>query len=335
MRRRTHTKTICTPPFAALMAIFIGVLVAAQAQQQPQQSGSQQSGSQQSGGQQSGSQPSGGQPSGGQQGAAQPGAPQQGGAQPAVPQKALVPIAASTLVATPDAYYGEPVSLAGVVDQNLSRTAFSVDQDRTKSTGKDVLVLAPNLQRHVDPNTYVTVIGEVVKFDPAALGAKLKEYKLDLAPDVAVKYVGRPVVIATSVIDTAGNDVAKRLPPPMTAEEETYQKLMKQVGSSNGALRKAIEGSDAKLAAENSAVLKKTFADVETFWKGRRKNDAADWAEDARKLSENIERSVAAGRWDEVKAHAGTLGKACQACHGAYRERFDDGSFRIKKDGTS
>jgi cytochrome c556 len=262
---------------------------------------------------------------------AQPAAPPQA---PAPPAKALVPIAASTLAATPDSYYGEPVSLAGTIEQNLSRTVFSVDQDRTKSTGKDVLVLAPNLQRHVDQNTYVTVIGEVVKFDPAALGEKLKEYKLDLAPDVAVKYVGKPAIIATSVIDNAGNDVAKRLPPPMTSDEEAYQKLMKQVGSSNGALRKAIEGSDAKLATEHSAALKKVFLEVEDFWKKRRKSDAEDWSEDARKVSENIERSAAAGRWDEVKAHAGTLGKTCQSCHGAYRERFDDGSFRIKKEGT-
>lgn len=311
MRQGTHTTRARTAVVALVLAGLTAVVVAqapqSQQPQQPQQPP-----------------PAGAQP-------AQPATPPQ---QAAPPAKALVPIAASTLAATPDPYYGEPVSLAGTIEQNLSRTVFSVDQDRTKSTGKEVLVLAPNLQRHVDQNTYVTVIGEVVKFDPAALGAKLKEYKLDLPPDVAVKYVGKPAIIATSVIDNAGNDVAKRLPPPMTADEEAYQKLMKQVGSSNGALRKAIEGSDVKLAAENTAALKKVFIEVETFWRARRKSDAARWAQDARKLSENIERSVAAGRWDEVKSHAGTLGKACQSCHGAYRERFDDGSFRIKKEGT-
>ena len=322
MRRRTHTRRIRAAACAVALTVLVAMMAGARAQQAPQ------TGSQQGTGQ-PGAQPA-------QPPTPQPPTPQPPAAQPpATPAKALVPIAASTLIAKPDPYYGEPVSLAGIIDQNLSRTAFSVDQDKTKSTGKDVLVVAPNLQRQVDVNTYVTVIGEVVKFDPAVLGEKLKEYKLDLAPEVAVRYVGRPVIIATSVIDTAGNDVAKRLPPPMTAEEETYQKLMKEVGSSNGVLRKAIEGSDPKLGAEHSAVLKKTFAEVETFWKARRKNDAAQWAQDARKLSENIERSVAAGKWDDVKTHAGTLGKACQTCHGVYRERFDDGSFRIKKDGTS
>jgi hypothetical protein len=254
------------------------------------------------------------------------------GAQPnPAPPKPIVPVAASTLAATPDPYIGEPVSLAGVVDRNLSRTVFSVDQDRTKSAGNDVLVVAPTLQRPVELNARVTVIGEVVRFDPETLAPRLKEYKLDLAPDVAATYVGKPAVIATNVIDPAGSDLARRLPPPMTPEEEAYQKLMKQVGSSNGALRKAVDGSDAKLAAEHSAVLRKTFMDVESFWRSRRRDDAVQWAQDARKASEKIERSVAAGRWDAVKSHAGTLGNACQACHGVYRERFDDGSFRIKK----
>ena len=298
---------------AAALSVGLMTMLAAQAQQ-PRQ-GNQQSGTQQGTTQQT----------------TPPAAPPAPPPPAAPPAKPLVPIAASTLVATPDPYIGEPVSLAGAVDQNLSRTAFSVDQDRTQSTGKDVLILAPTLQRQLEPNTYVTVIGEALRFDPATIDAKLKEHKLDLSPELAAKYAGRPAVLATSVIDASGNDLARRLPPPLSADEEAYQKLMKQVGSSNAGLRKAIEGSDAKAAAEQTAALRKTFTEVEAFWRGRRKNDAAQWAQDARKLSENIERSVAASRWDDVKSHAGTLGKTCQACHAAYRERFDDGSFRIKK----
>jgi hypothetical protein len=255
----------------------------------------------------------------------------QGTASPTSPPKPLVPVAASTLAANPEPYIGQPVSLAGIVDRSLSRIVFSVDQDKAKSTGKDVLVLAPSLQRGVDINTHVTVIGEVVRFDLSTLEPTLKAADLDMAPNVAAMYIGRPAVIATSVVDGSGNDLARRLPPPMTPEEESYQKLMKQVGSFNGALRKAIEASDGKLAAEHGAGLRKTFVDVETFWRGRRRDDATGWAQDARKASQNIERSVAAGRWDAVKNHVAALGKTCQSCHGVYRERFDDGSYRIKK----
>src|SRR5258707_10097331 len=101
---------------------------------------------------------------GGGQPPAEPGAP---AALAASTAKPLIPVAASTLANNPDPYYGENVTLTGAVEQKLNTLAFSVDQDKTKSTGKEVLILAPRLNAPVDANTYVTVIGEVVKFDPA------------------------------------------------------------------------------------------------------------------------------------------------------------------------
>jgi cytochrome c556 len=254
---------------------------------------------------------------------------------PGVPTKAIVPVAASTLGNNPDPYYGEFVSVTGTVEQTISKLAFSVDQDAKKSTGKEVLVLTRHMNAAVEPNGYVTIVGQLVKFDPAEVGAKFKEFAADVPGDVAQKYLGRPAIIASSVITATGLDVTRRLPPPMTAEEEALSKLMKQVGSANGALRKAIEGSDAKVATENAAILRQTFTQVESFWKDRKRNDASTWAADAKKLSEGIHRAAAAGKWDEVKASATTLGQACQTCHTTYRERYDDGSFRIKRPPTA
>jgi cytochrome c556 len=168
----------------------------------------------------------------------------------------------------------------------------------------------------------------VITLDPAEL--KARSFTADVPAEVMSKYANRPVVLASSVITTGGIDVARRLPPPMTSEEAAYQKIMKQVGSSNGALRKAIEGSDAKLARENAAALRQAFSQAESFWNRKDRDDARGWALDARRIAERIDRAAAAGRWDEVKTHAGSLGKTCQTCHAAYRERFDDGSYRIK-----
>jgi cytochrome c556 len=246
----------------------------------------------------------------------------------------LIPVAASTLLAGPDAFIGEPVSLAAIVDAHLSRTAFSVDHDREVTAGRDVLVIAPTLQRSPAVNAAVTVIGEVARFDAAAIASKVAPTVIDLPADVAARYAGKTVVIATSVVDDTGTDLARRLPPPMTADEVALQKLMKQVGTSRGALQKAVEGSDAKTAAEHAALLKKTFVDVEAFWRSRRQGDPAKLAADARRSAEAIERGAAAARWDEVKTQAGALATACQTCHQSHRERFDDGSFRIKKPGT-
>ena len=71
---------------------------------------------------------------------------------PGTPPKPLVPLAASTVAENPDPYYGEYVTVTAAVEQILSRTSFSIDQDATKSTGKEVLVIAPNMNGKVDTN---------------------------------------------------------------------------------------------------------------------------------------------------------------------------------------
>ena len=91
---------------------------------------------------------------------------------PAPAEKPLVPLAASTLASNPEPYYGQVVSVTAAVEQLLSPSAFLVDQDRTKSTGQDILVLAPTLTGVVEPNAYVTVVGELVRFDPAEIARR-------------------------------------------------------------------------------------------------------------------------------------------------------------------
>lgn len=245
------------------------------------------------------------------------------------PAKPLVPLAASTLANRPDAYYGEKVTVTAAVEQSVSATAFSIDQDPAKSTGKDVLILAPRLNEPVDPNGYVTVLGEVVKLDPAEIG-KQKEYAGALSPEIITQFQGKPVVLATSVINSAGIDLAKRLPLPMTPEEEDYDKVMKRIGPAFAELRKGMEASDVEVTKQNARIMKDAFGDTASFWRDQGKSDAVQWAQDARKIADSIERAANDGKWDEVKASAGNVGKTCQSCHGIYRERFDDGTFRIK-----
>jgi cytochrome c556 len=255
---------------------------------------------------------------------------------PPAPAKPLVPVATNTVSAHPDAYYGEAVTLTASVEQILSKSAFSVDQRRIGQTkGKpagptDVLVIAPTLNSPVDLNTYVTVMGEVVKFDPAEIAKKAKDYKLDLSPETIERYRGRPVVMATAVVNEKFVDLAKKPLPPMTADEIALSKVMKQVGPAFAALRTGIDGSNAEAATKNVAVLKQMFAEAEAFWKTKGKADAIQWTQDARKQVDLVEHAVAAGKLDDAKAPAGTLGQSCATCHGAYRERLDDGTYRIK-----
>ena len=249
-----------------------------------------------------------------------------------------MPLATNTIAANPDAYYGQAVTITAAVDQILSRTSFTVDQRRVgdapnapKPNGPtDVLVLVPNIQRPVDAKSYVTVMGELMKFDPAEVAKKAKDYKIDLPPDAATKYAGRPVLIATSVINDKFDDVAKRLPPPLNAEEEAFQKVMRAVGPAAAALRPAVDSSNAEVASKNAAILQKGFADTEAFWKPK-KAEPTLWAANAKKEVEAVQAAITAGNWNEAKAHAATVAQACGQCHGVYRERFDDGSFSVKK----
>ena len=248
----------------------------------------------------------------------------------AAPAKPLIPVAASTLAAHPETYYGERVTMTGTVEQAFGTLVFSVDQDKVKTLDQQILVLAPRMNAPVAPNTYITVIGEVLAFDSAEVTKRAKDYPVEVSPEIAAKFKGRPVIFATNVINTAGTDLALRLPPPMTAEELALQKAMKAIAPASAALRADADKMDANLAKEHAAALKQAFAQTEAIWKAKGKADAVQIAADARKLAETIELDAAAAKWDEVKTSAGTLNTKCGACHGVYRERFDDGSFRIK-----
>ena len=167
-----------------------------------------------------------------------------------------MPVAASSVAANPDPYVGEFVTMTGAVEANLSKTSFSVDQDKTKPTGKDVLVLAPNLQKPAEANGYVTVIGQLIKFDEKEVAAKLKDYKIDLSPEDLAKFRGKPVVLATAVINTAGIDIAKKPIPAMSADELALQKIMTKLPPAQAALRKALDGKDLDLVKEQATILK-------------------------------------------------------------------------------
>jgi cytochrome c556 len=259
-----------------------------------------------------------------------PQAPPAPGAQRGRPPQPLVPVAASSLAANPDSFVGMTVTLTAPVEQRYGSTAFSVDQDRTKSAEQDVLILAPLLNAPVEPNGYVTVIGEVVKFDAADAAARMKDAMPILAPDVVARYRGRAAIIATSVINGAMTDLAKRLPPPMSPEELALSKVMKQVGPGFNALRQAATATNGADTSAQAAGLVKLFGEAAAFWKLQARPDAIQWTEDAKLASGALAAAATKGDWEAVKAGVPKLQGACTSCHGIYRERLDDGTYRFK-----
>jgi hypothetical protein len=246
------------------------------------------------------------------------------------PPKPLVPVAASSVAANPDPYVGEYVTMTGAVEANLTKTSFSVDQDKTKSTGKDVLVLAPTLQKQADANGYVTVIGQLIKFDEKEVAAKLKDYKIDLSPEDIAKFKGKPVVLATAVINNAGIDIAKKPIPPMNADELMLQKIMTKLPPAQAALRKTLDGKDAAAAKEQATLLKASFTEIEAYFKSKNNEEATKFAGEGKTHADAVLVNLGINNIEAAKTSITPLGATCGSCHGKYRERMEDGTFRIK-----
>ena len=246
------------------------------------------------------------------------------------PPKPLVPVAASSVAANPDPYINEYVTMTGAVEANLTKTAFSVDQDKTKSTGKEVLVLAPSLQKQADQNGYVTVIGQLIKFDEKEVASKLKDYKLDLSPADLEKFKGKPVVLATAVINTAGIDIAKKPIPPMTTDDLALQKIMTKLPAAQGAVRKSLDSKDMAGAKEQATLLKDSFTQIEAFFKTKNNEEAIKIAAEGKQHADAMLVNLGMSNIEAAKTSVTPLGGVCGNCHGKFRDRMEDGTFRIK-----
>jgi hypothetical protein len=262
--------------------------------------------------------------------AAAPGA-QRGGGGAGGP--AMIPMAASTIVRNPDSHYGTTVSMYASVEKMLSKTVFTVDQDKNKSTGQEVLIVAPYLTAALEPGSYVTIQGPVFKFDPAEVAKRARTYTLDIGADLVAQYQGKPAILATSVITTALLDVAKRVLPPPTAEELALDKAMKTISGTFNDLRAGLEAPKAEDMKTQVATLKGAFTEAAVFFNARKTTDAMDWAQQALKFVGTMETGVAGGKFDEVKTAATGLAGLCTSCHTAHRERMDDGTYRVRPSG--
>jgi soluble cytochrome b562 len=248
---------------------------------------------------------------------------------PAGPQpKPVIPIATAALSARPELYAGSTVSLTAAVARVYAGTAFSIVQANQKDGAADILVVTPLLTAPLAPGSYVTIIGEVIRFDTANLAARLKDAAPALPADVVDRYRGKPAIVAVSIINAAMTDLAKRLPPPMSADELRLNKAMKQVGPAFAELRQAATAAD---AAAQAAALEAAFTDAAAFWKTQPHADAIQWTADARALTAEIAAAAGKGNLDAVKTAVPKLQQICGNCHTAHRERLDDGTYRYKQ----
>ncbi|MGE0445436.1 MAG: hypothetical protein AB7P99_09425 [Vicinamibacterales bacterium] len=247
-----------------------------------------------------------------------------------------MPVTTTAITGNPEAFVGKLVTVSARVEALLTPTAFVVDQQRavnaheTSAAGAPLLVLAPYLTRAVPHGRYVLLRGRVVRFAAAAIGGVAEGYTVDLPAGLAARYSGAPVLVATSVLDPTYMELgAKPLPPPTPAELAMGAE-MKRIAASVETLRDAAQGMNVDGVAEPVATLVQSFGQVEAMWEDLGQSAAAEWAREARRQAVAIEGAAAGGDWGAVTTASGALNQTCQACHGAYRDRVEDGTFRMR-----
>jgi hypothetical protein len=198
-----------------------------------------------------------------------------------------------------------------------------------KAVGKPILVIAPYLTSSLDQKKYFLVRGQVVKFEPSAVAKLAPGYVLDLPQDVGAKFMGQPVLVASSVLNSTYVELAKKPIPPPTQTDVALTAAMKTISPAFNALRTAAQDSKADIVKTNLAEIGPAFAQAESVLRNLR-HAAVAHARDARTQVASIETALAAGNWDAVKSSAAALNQTCQSCHTAFRERQDDGTYRIK-----
>lgn len=247
-----------------------------------------------------------------------------------------MPVSTGAIIDDPGTYVGKPVTVSAGVQEMLSPTTFLVDQHRATGVtavapvGKPMMVVAPYLSGPLELSKYLMMSGQLIRFQPDMLARLVPDYRLDLTPDLIAKYTGQPVLVATSVIDSAFKEVGRKPLAPPTADEQAMSTAMKSVSSASAALRSAAQESRADAVVEQARALQPLFTRVETAWDDLGQVAAAQWARDAREASAAIERSAQAGDWTTANASVAALNQTCQNCHGAYRDRADDGTFRFR-----
>lgn len=141
------------------------------------------------------------------------------------------------------------------------------------------------------------------------------------------------VLIAAVAIAAQGpppTPAATGLTTARTWTDADYDKIMKEVGATAGLLRKSIDGQNAELAKQQADKLELLFEEADDFWNARNVRDAADWADDAAEHADHIEDAADDKDFTKAAEHMKLLQGTCATCHGKYRDKAPDGSFRIK-----
>ncbi len=113
-------------------------------------------------------------------------------------------------------------------------------------------------------------------------------------------------------------------------DEKAFQKHMKAVGKANKDFKGNFESKNAAAVEKDGAAVAESYKAMAGFFKARKNDDAVKWSDDSATAAAATATAAKAGDWDKVKSEWSAVGKNCKACHDKYREKLDDGSYKIK-----
>ena len=114
-------------------------------------------------------------------------------------------------------------------------------------------------------------------------------------------------------------------------DEKQFQKLMKEVGNVAKQFKDNAAAQKAAVVQKDSARTAEIYKQMAVFWKARKTDEAARLSEQSAVAASATAMAAMAGDWDKVKTSWGAVGQNCKSCHEKFREKLDDGSYRIKQ----
>jgi cytochrome c556 len=111
---------------------------------------------------------------------------------------------------------------------------------------------------------------------------------------------------------------------------QNLEELMKKMGPTYKSLVAQLEANDTAQSAKGAQQLAEWFGGVEKFWAQHNRDDAVKWAGQARAHASDAAGAAAAGNANKAATAANAMARACDQCHGTYRESDGAGGYRIK-----
>jgi hypothetical protein len=135
------------------------------------------------------------------------------------------------------------------------------------------------------------------------------------------------VALMGNLMAQAGAAPAGQAPMTKTtiASLADYSAVMKEVGSTNGMLGKAIQSGAGDDVAKASARLETLFKDVQAYWVAKKVDDATAFASNAVAAAQAISKAAAANDMMAATDARAKLASQCMGCHTAHREKTDAG----------